>query len=166
MPSYIFNSYTEEYIDKGKTGYHAMTINYSAKGESKQKKVMSFSNPAVYNTIKTLKGGETIDVEFVKDDKYYNWATVKVLESANDPAPGDTSPRKVESKSNWETAEERARKQVYIIKQSCLAQAVAYVVGQEQQVDSTQEILNLAQEFVDWVLHEDKPDLFKEPNDI
>jgi hypothetical protein len=143
-----------------------MTVNYSAKGESKTKTIMSFANPAIYNLIKTLKGGETLDVEFVKDDKYFNWATAKVVEQEAPSSGGqvDTSPRKVESKSNWETSEERARKQVYIIKQSCLAQAVAYINGQqhEERLDE----LKLAQKYVDWVLHEDKPDVFDQPNDL
>lgn len=165
MPQYIFTNYTEEYVDKGKTGYHAMTINYSAKGESKQKKVMSFSNPAVYNTIKTLKGGETIDVEFVKDDKYFNWATVKVVETSNSGTSNSGSPAPTRIGGTYETADERARKQVYIIKQSCLAQAVAYV-KETDSTDNIDNVLNTAQQFVDWVLHEDKPDLFKEPNDL
>src|SRR6185312_16218735 len=102
MPQYIYNNFTETFENKGKTGYHKMTVNYSAKGESKSKTIMSFANPAIYNLIKTLKGGETLDVEFVKDDKYYNWATAKVVEQEAPSSGGqvDTSPRKVESKSN------------------------------------------------------------------
>jgi hypothetical protein len=161
----VFDSYNEEKIEKGKTPYYAMTVNYSAKGESKQKKIMSFANPAVYNTIKTLKGGETIDVEFAKDDKYYGWATVQVISDSvpsNASASPDISPRRVGG--SYETAEERARKQVYIIRQSCLAQAVARgnSVG-----TSDDTILNIAQKFVDWVMHEDRPDIFQDvPNDL
>jgi len=168
MPSYIYNSYTEEHVPKGKTGYYKMTVNYSAKGESKSKVIMSFSNPGVYDTIKKLKGGETIDVEFVKDDKYFNWATVKIADiGAGGPAAGtpglDNKP--VQVRSNYETPEERARKQVYIIKQSSLANAIEYTKDRPEGT-TMDELLATAQQFTDWVMEDQKEDVFAQPNDL
>lgn len=155
MPQYTFNSYTEEHISKGKTGYEKMTINYSAKGEPKQKTVMSFANPAVYNTIKGLAENDLIDVEFVKDDKYFNWASVSrmatTLPGTSESPKNEVSKAAPAARSSYETPEERARKQVYIIKQSCLAQAVAYV-KETDSTDNIDNVLNTAQQFVDWVL--------------
>lgn len=149
MPTYTFNNFTEEKIEKGRTPYYKMTVNYSAKGEPKQKTIMSFSNPSVYNTIKGLSEGDQINVEFVKDDKYFNWATVEkasglVAPTTESPALGASKPV---ARTTYETPEERAIKQVYIIKQSCLAQAVAY----DKEAD-IEMLLNTAQQFVDWVL--------------
>lgn len=159
MPQYQYIDYSEKHIDKGKTGYEQMTVNYSTKGESKSKNIMSFANPSVYALIKTLKGGETIDVQFVKDDKYFNWATVNVVGgdvqgTVEKPQQWASTAQPTAYKSTYETAEERARKQVYIIKQSCLAQAVS-VIGEADCTDSSR-YTDLAQEFVDWVL-EDVP---------
>lgn len=159
MPSYTFIDYSEKHVDKGKTGYEVLTVNYSAKGESKSKNIMSFANPSVYALIKTLKGGETIDVQFVKDDKYFNWATVEVVggvvQGTVENVKEGTSKALPVARSTYETAEERAKKQVYIIKQSCLAQAIVFTTqatdftGDASDMDA---VKTLAQEFVDWVL--------------
>lgn len=165
MPTYNFVSYSEEKVEKGKTGYFKMTVNYSTKGESKSKNIMSFANPAVYNAVKTLNEGDLFEVEFVKDDKYFNWASLKPIGQAV-PPPVDANVKAgtgapTARQSTYETADERAKKQVYIIKQSCLAQAVAW----NDAPRDIPEILEVAQKFVDWVLDDGK-DLFKEPNDL
>lgn len=157
MPQYTFVDFIDKYIDKGKSGYNEMTVNYSAKGESKSKKIMSFANPSVYNTIKGLTGGEQIDVTFVKDDKYYNWATVEVIgggtaPSHDKPQEGGIKAQPAARTSTYETPEERAKKQVYIIKQSCIAQANAYSANRTDGYPSVSETLDIAQQFLDWVL--------------
>jgi len=125
---------------------------------------MSFANPGVYDTIKKLNGGETIDVEFVKDDKYFNWATVKVADTGGQIVPGNTESKPVQVRSNYETPEERARKQVYIIKQSSLANAIEFTGSGT--IDDVPAVLRVAQEFVDWVMEDQKDDLFGQPNDL
>lgn len=173
MPQYQFTNYSEEKVEKGKTGYYKMAVNYSAKGEPKQKVIMSFANPAVYDTIKKLNGGETMDVSFVEGDtKYYNWASVKVVGDASEApqkAGGElksAGPTQGTARSTYETPEERARKQVYIIKQSCLAQAAAYSSLRSDGYPTVQEHIELAQKLVDWVLDEPKQDVFNHPNDL
>lgn len=152
MPQYTFIDYSEEKVDKGKSGYYKMTVNYSAKGESKSKNIMSFANPTAYDTIKKLNEGDLIDVEFVKDDKYYNWASVKKAEGNDSPKNVDAPKTAPAARSTYETPEERAKKQVYIIKQSCLAQAAAYSANRTDGYPSIKEHLEIAQQFVDWVL--------------
>jgi hypothetical protein len=134
-----------------------MTVNYSAKGEPKQKTIMSFSNPSAYNTIKGLAGGDEIEVTFVKDDKYFNWATVErvagVVQGTNDkPQDSTVKAQPVVRTSTYETPEERAKKQVYIIKQSCLAQANAYSANRTDGYPTVNETLGIAQQFLDWVM--------------
>lgn len=159
MPVYTFNNYTEEKIEKGRTGYQKMTVNYSAKGEPKQKIIMSFSNPGAYTAIKGLSDGDEIEVQFVKDDKFYNWATVERVGSTakvvvTDPGlPTKAAPART---STYETPEERAQKQVYIIKQSCLAQAAAYSALRSDGYPTVEEHLEMAQQFVDWVMDDSK----------
>jgi len=163
MPNFIFKSYAEEKVKTAKGGYQKLTVNYTTnKGEDKSKNVMSFANPAVYDAVKKLEAGQEFIVEYVPGDEYYNWQSVKTL---------DTSPAKQHTKdaparvSTYETPEERARKQVYIIKQSSLAQAIASYGGDPVNDDNVDHVLQRAQRFTDWVMAE--PDLFKDvPNDL
>lgn len=50
-----------------------------------------------------------------------------------------------------ETAEERAKRQILIVKQSSLSSAVE-TVKQDKKVPSTEEVLSVAQEYFDWVM--------------
>lgn len=155
MPVYTFNNFTEEKIEKGRTGYQKMTVNYSAKGEPKQKTIMSFSNPTAYNTIKGLAENDEIEVTFVKDDKYFNWATVERVGSTpqgsvQEPKEGTSKSPPAARTSTYETPEERAKKQVYIIKQSCLAQAVT-ALGEIGDAP-VKMYTDMADQFVAWVL--------------
>ena len=152
-----------ENVVKGKTRYSKAVVTYDFKGETRTQNIMSFANPDVFKKVQALEPGQTIAVELTKNAQGYNeWAKVDVASDEPKDAKAAPTGGKVTG-SNYETREERAAKQVLIVRQSCLAQAVAYVVGTKEQVESNEELLKLADQFVDWVFQ--KPDLFDQPND-
>jgi hypothetical protein len=147
-----------ENIVKGKNRYSKATVTYDYNGETRTQNIMSFSNPDVFKKVQDFKAGDEVAIDTTKNDKGYNeWAKVELAtkEVANSEPPKGG---KVTG-SNYETKEERAAKQVLIVRQSCLAQAVAFC----NEGTPVRDVLDHADEFVDWVFQ--SPDLFDQPND-
>jgi len=107
-------------------------ITYQGKVESK--KVMSFgAGKDSFGVLSAATSGEQYDVNVVKNDKGYNdWVSVtrstgeEQQQTQGTVAPGRStgSAQPAARTSTYETPEERAKKQVYIIKQSALGYAV------------------------------------------
>lgn len=117
--------------------------------------------------------GKTFEVTQAKNDKGY-WDWTKLTEATGKVAVAlsghtEKSVGRATSNSTYATAEERAKVQVYIVKQSCLAQAVATLAIGAKVPPSTQSILEQAQKYVDFVFAEKAAsinDLTDLPNDI
>ena len=140
---------TTEYVKKGKGGYTAATVVYSDNGKNFTKKIMSFANPAVFDVIKDAKQGEQYDVTVTKDGEYYNWSSI--TKSDTPPmAKAAVGGGKVTG-SNYETADERKVKQLYIIKQSSIANAIEFIKLTEGAAPEVTDVLDIAQQFVDFV---------------
>jgi hypothetical protein len=148
-----------EEVRNGRNKYDKAEVNYTFKGEARTQKIMSFANPGVFPLLRKMKPGEEYDVEVTKDDKGYNtWA--KVVAVSNEPAPvasgaviGTGMPGAASGRvsiSTYETAEERKIKQLYIIRQSSISNAIQYMEysNMAANVDS---VLDVAQQFVDFV---------------
>ena len=143
-----------EKINKGKTKYEIANVSYQQNGEPKSFKVFSFKNPQVFSDIQKVEDGEVIDVSSVKgDDGYFQWTKI-TRGVTEDKTPQPAAGGKVLG-SNYETKEERAIKQVYIIKQSSLTAALKYIELAGINPENNQEVLALAQQFTDWVLGND-----------
>jgi hypothetical protein len=165
MAQYTIQSVDITVENKGKNTWNIANVKYDSKGESKTKKVVSFKNPEVFNTVKALKEGDVVEVSFTPGDEYYNWSGVKVLggQAAKETPAASAAPTGGRAPtSNYETKEERALRQVMIVKQSSLAQSVALL--KDVAGIQVEAILDTAQTFADWVL--EKPDLFKQDNDL
>lgn len=130
-------------VKQGKFFY--VPIAYIDKGKPFTKKVMDFANKEVYAVMKAAKAGEEYDVEVEKDNNgYWQWKTVAKATGAG--AASSVSSATV--RSTYETPEERARRQVLIVRQSCLAQAIIVKGAGEQNPDN---ITELAEKFEEWV---------------
>jgi hypothetical protein len=128
----------------------AEVIYKNDRGDTQTKKLMSFANPATYATLKDAKNGDVFTITQVKNDKgFWDWtsATAGAAAEANAGATGATKSF-TPTKSSYETTEERARRQILIVKQSCLAQAINF---DKTNLDNTLEI---ADKLVSWVLEE------------
>lgn len=105
-----------------------------------------------YDAFKNAKPGELYDVNVVKNENgFWVWETVaKIDGDASGPAGFAVGVAPAARTGTWETPEERARKQILIVRQSCLAQAVAFV-GNGTLVD---DVIERAEQFEEWVNRE------------
>jgi hypothetical protein len=150
--------------------YYKANVVYSSNGKNSTKPIMSFANPQVYDAIKDATPGSDWEIDVKKEGDYWNWVGAKPAGgSAPTQAPRATATTAIGGKtppSTYETADERRIKQMYIIKQSSIANAIDYLkVSGEPFVIG--EVLSVAQQFVDFVYGTPaRVDIFNEPNDI
>lgn len=141
--------------DKGKYKQAEIAYKDLAKGQVSSKKLMSFTNPVVYKTLVDAKNGEIYTIDMEKNEKGY-WDWIKAVTSTSVDTSNAVPPSKgnVAPKSTYETPEERAKKQVYIVRQSCIAQAVATLAstakagGDKLQIE---DIITIAKTYEDYV---------------
>lgn len=144
----------EEPKGKGKM----LVVNYKDLGTGKldsKKLVQMFVDKTVYQTLQN-GAGNTYEIEQVKEGDFWQWKTINIADPASVPA-APTAPafsgtgggyRKPATnvENRYETPEERAKRQISIIRQSSLAQAVAFNPGAD-----TEEVLKIAEIFENWV---------------
>ena len=109
--------------NKGK--YQMANVSYKTEdGKVEGKKIASFTFKEVFKTLSEAQTGDIFDVESQKNDKgYWDWTFVKAAGKNTAPTSSGYSPT-VRKGGDWETAEERAKKQVYIVRQSSIAAAI------------------------------------------
>ena len=148
--------------DKGKYKMAEITFKDLAKGQTSSKKLMSFSNPVVYKTLVDAKKGEVYTIEMQKNDKgFWDWTAASTATGVNTASGGSPEAATKASgssgfaspKSTYETPEERAKKQVYIVKQSSITNAIEYLNHNKKNYNVT-DILETAQMFVDFIFGE------------
>lgn len=136
----------------GKGGYFHFTLKYDKDGKEFSRKLVSFggSLPA-YNSIKDAKAGDKFDVELKKDDTG-NWQWLSATPTTGAAVAESKTSGETGKSGNWETTEERARRQVLIVRQSCLAQAIA--LGDANATDplKPEQVTATAEKFEAWVM--------------
>lgn len=139
---------------KNGRSYQSMEVTYKDdQGQVKNKKLMSFSNPGVFNHIKGLSKGDQINLRTEKDAAgYWQWIGIEgdktvATETKTTPQAGGRV-----TGSNYETKEERAARQVLIVRQSSLSSAVE-LLGPGK---SVAEVLEVAKQFEDYVFGKDQ----------
>ena len=131
-------------------------------GKLESKKLMSFTQPdKAFKTMSDAKAGDVFTITSEKNDKtgYWDWldavqaapGTVVEVNPKTNMSVGTASP-----KSTYETPEERAKKQVYIVRQSSLSTAVAVLSIGAKTPPSADAVISLAQQFSDYVFGVDK----------
>ncbi len=111
--------------DKGK--YKVAEVAYKGSdGKVTSKKVMSFGAAAeVFKLLSNSKGGEKYEITANKNDKgYWDWVSAKPstgAAQATTVSAAGSAPR-----STYETAEERALRQVLIVRQSAINAAIEF----------------------------------------
>lgn len=148
-----------EWVGEGRKKYGKASVEYTYNGEARRQNVMSFTNPDVFKKVQELTG-QTVEVEVGKNDKGYSeWRAISASSAgtgnSNQSAStgGATSTRV--SGSNYETKEERANRQVLIVRQSSLGAAVETLSTGAKTPPTAAAVLELAQEYVDWVFEND-----------
>ena len=120
---------------------------------------MSFKNPDVFKTVQESVGKE-MEVNVIKNEAGYNeWQTIGLpAENAvGAPTPSAAPPATRVSGSNYETPAERAQRQVYIVKQSSIASAIALAEANKEK-KNVEAIIADAQVLVDYVFGNVKQD--------
>jgi hypothetical protein len=134
--------------------YKFLEVAYKDNGAVKGKKLMDFANPQVFKDIQEYKQGDMVEVLTVKNDKgYWDWTGFQeglTPVSATQPNVGGTT-EKPKPVSNYETKEERAARQVLIVRQSSLSNAIAFSEGKKV---NQADLLQIAEEFAEWVFNE------------
>jgi len=159
--------------------YQSVEIMYkNDQGQAQSKKLMSFANPAVFKASQTWTKGDVIHVSTEKDTNgYWQWTAVGTAETTSDTRSDGSSAPATQgnaaksstrvSGSNYETKEERAARQVMIVRQSSLSNAVA-TLGIEGSKASANDVISLAKLYEGFVLGvvSNMPDITEQPSDI
>lgn len=137
-----------EKVEKGRAKYEIANVTYTFNGNNKTTKIMSFVNPQVFKDVQSFSPGTELVVETIKNAQGYDqWSKVSVAGAAA-PASASSAPQ---ARSTYETPEERKIKQLYIIKQSSISTAVQTLSVGAKVPPTPDEVLKLAQVYVDFV---------------
>ena len=154
--------------------YTALDVAYKdSYGKVASKQLFSFgAQKGAFDSLQVAAPGQTYNLTVVKNDKGYNDWTNAMLGQAQPVAaagPAMAQSTNVQVKSTYETPEERAKKQVYIVRQSSLSSAVDTLSVGAKSV-SPDDVLKLAQRYYDWVFQSPvdvaQQDVISLPNDI
>lgn len=141
----------------GKGTYGKLTVAYrNDQGKLAEKPLLSFTNPAVFKAFESAQAGDEINVKSEKVGDYWNWTGLLAEGEATSQAPVATANNATRATgSTYETKEERALKQRYIVKQSSISAAVAILTVGAKSAPTTKDVIALADEFVDYVFADD-----------
>lgn len=139
----------------GKRPYKVAEVAYKSEGKTKGMKVLDFVQREVFQTLVSInpQPGDILDVEFSQNDKgFWQFASV----AKGEKAEGDSSTvvgsrSNTVSKGNWETAEERAKRQVMIVRQSSLSTAVSLAEANKAKV-TVDDVIATAKIFEAYVM--------------
>lgn len=143
--------------DESKGKYNQLTVDYTDVGSGKDHtyKLMSFVNKDAYLLLKSAKVGDVFDVVTNKNDKgYWTWESVSAVGTKPKANP---SPR-----STYETPEERAQKQIYIVRQSSLTSAIAMLAAanDKKTAINPDTVIYVAKKFEQYVFGLDERESF------
>ena len=106
--------------------------------------------PGLKTQLSNLSTGQHFDMEQIKEGEFLNVQSI-VPSNAGGVAVAQESKSPIPSpKSTYETAEERAKKQVYIVRQSCINYAIG-LMGLAKTKPSVEEAIKIAKQFEDFV---------------
>ncbi len=150
--------------------YSHIEVAYRKDGKVEGKKLMSFVHPEVYKAAQSFVAGNTYNIEIGKEagkdgKEYWQWQKVysgdAPVESASNKGTTSVATKSV---SNYETKEERAARQVMIVRQSSISNAIATLGTGKHKVD---DVLDIAKKYEAFVMATDPiQDLIHMEDDI
>ncbi len=151
-------------ISKNGKAWDEIEINYISKNGPANRKIKSFEGE-VFKQVKSLKEGDNAKVTLLKEGNFWNWKDVQ--KDAAAPAvltiTSLSAPQAAKKTGDWETSDERAKKQYYIVRQSSISSAIAYFNSGNQVAHSVEEILEVAKKFEEFVFSGEVPQAEKKP---
>lgn len=129
-------------------------------GAVQGKKITSYSK--AFNAVAAAMPGQTFEVETEKNGEFVEWVSlvqssggsnsqtaVSNVQPPATPVVGTVAP----ARGNWETPEERAQRQVFIVRQSSVSSAIAALsVGGKSKL-AANEVIDLAKQFEGYVFN-------------
>lgn len=139
--------------------------NLSFAGKVEGRKIMSFGASAdTFKVLSVAQPNDIFEVTVVKNDKGFNdWTSAARATEGSADAGGSINalaPKTIGGAtrvSSFETPEERAKKQVYIIRQSSIASAIALLSANSKSSLDVDKVLSTATKLTDYVLGNDSP---------
>lgn len=132
--------------------------NNTFQGKVESKKLMPFgAQKNAFDTLAVAQPGQSFDVEVVKNGQGYNdWvavttATAGPAQSSYAPNQPNKGNNTTPSRGNFETPEERARRQVYIVRQSSLGHALNLHSVGAKAPPKLDDVLTTAKSIEQWV---------------
>lgn len=145
-----------------------MNVSYvDERGANKSWKLISFSNPKVFDTIKNANVNDVFEITTRKNDKdFTEWASATKVDGApRSAASSSVGQTKTPVVSQYETRDERNARQRLIVRQSCLSNAIALLKGStEDAPTSIEDAIGVADKFVAWVF--EAPGLYETEEDV
>lgn len=151
--------------------YSAVELVYKKDGKVEAKPFPDWANAEIYQTLVSLKKGDVRTVTMEKDTNgYWKWLALTEGDSAavaTEASSGSEQPPRAANGggvrpstgkvigSNYETSEERARRQVMIVRQSSISSAIAMLTARNlpAEVDAN-NVIDVAKRFEHFVLGE------------
>lgn len=142
-------------VPTAKGSYQTAEVTYknvSFDNKVETKKLMSFTFKNVFDTLKTAQAGDTFTISRAKNDKgYWDWTDI----AAGNAAPATAGDKEVTkstpvTKSSFETAEERAKKQIYIVRQSSISAAIE-TLKTDKKNPTVEEVIAVAKQYEAYV---------------
>lgn len=135
-----------ESITKGKNTYQAMSVAFKGDdGKVDAKKLVSFAtDKMVWDTLVNAKKGDTFSIEQEKNEGgFWQWTAVHRQDGMPPPKANPTP-----MKPTYETPDERAKRQVMIVRQSSIASAVELIKANQPDPAKVIEIAKLFEAYV------------------
>ena len=170
-------------VPTAKGSYQKLEVTYKEVqgGKVGSRNIMSFvqESKKAFEALSTASNGETFNISMVKQagkdgKEYWVWTDAQRGTAAASTGAAPQAATTV-AKGSWETSEERAARQVYIIRQSSLANAIAALSVGSKTAPKEADILQLAKKFENFVFDGltgdlvtdvtalEDPDVFGEP---
>lgn len=141
-------------VPTAKGSYQIAEITYrnlTVDNKVETKKVFSFTSKEVYDTLKNAQPNDTFTIVRVKNDKgYWDWSKIAAGDVLPEGGPVVKAATPV-SKSTYETPEERAKKQVYIVRQSSISSAIE-TLKTDKKNPTVDEVISIAKIYESYVL--------------
>ena len=136
--------------------------NLTFQGKVEGKALFSFgATEGAFKALSNAQPGEVYDIEVVKNDKGFNdWVSAKKSDGSSAVASNTATPKPAYAaapKSNYPTDEERAKTQVYIVRQSNLAQAINLLSVGAKTPPKVDDVIATAKLFEDHVFGTSAP---------
>lgn len=150
---------------KNGKSYQCVEVAYKKDGKIEGKKIVSFTNPGVFQAVQELSQGEIVSVTTEKGQpnaqgqSYWQWEAIGAVSPAQTQAATAAAP----SGGGYAKTQEV---QVMIVRQSSLGHAVALLAVQGDKKVSYASVVDIARHFEAYVLGKEPPSAMKDIADM